>query len=188
MTEPRATKQSRLIGVAQDIRANLIMLNQVIKHTGKSTHPSKWKSTLDPGNGNHNMGSLDQAFKLIGKNTSRQGSQNSNLSAAEERIQEKGLSLIPTEDSGLPKQPEMDANVMQYHRKLKTASFFEPHDTKEHPVRTLFTTKWNWEPPLQKIPQNLSDLTQLDKTTIKNLPITKNTKNSNLTYQEKLAT
>ncbi|GAA6078834.1 uncharacterized protein LOC109201125 isoform X1 [Tachysurus ichikawai] len=100
----------------------------------------------------------------------------------EERVLEKGHSFIPTVDPKLHKQLKTDV-----HRRLQITSFFGTNETDEQPAKASFTTRSNWEPPPQKIPQKLKDLIQMDKTTMKNLPIPKNTQPSNLSGPKKMA-
>ncbi|GAA6089820.1 uncharacterized protein LOC109201125 isoform X1 [Tachysurus ichikawai] len=78
-------------------------------------------------------------------------SQTYTLSTTEERVLEKGLSFIPTVGPGLPNQLETEAQITEYHRRLKI-TYFGTNNTEEQPAKAPFTNKSGWEPPPKKNP------------------------------------
>ena len=80
---------------------------------------------------------------------------------------EKGLSFVPTLDLYKQQTQNLQKDVAKYHRRLKLATHFGMGNDDESP---RFHLPSYWEPEEDKLPDNLKQLIQRDRTTIRNIP------------------
>lgn len=78
----------------------------------------------------------------------------------------KGLTFIPSRDEGGRARAPLMADLTEYHRRLKLASYFGP--TKV-PLRKPFKKPSHWEPTQEKLPRELFELIKQDRKTIKEI-------------------
>lgn len=76
----------------------------------------------------------------------------------------KGLTFIPTLDIGKNQKRQLELDMQNYHRKIKLATFFK-NEQKREPIPFIPTS--NWTPPHDKLPPEVHQLIQKDKTVFK---------------------
>lgn len=92
------------------------------------------------------------------------------------QLLDKGLTFIPSRDEGGHIRAPLMADLTEYHRRLKLASYFGP--TKV-PLRKPFKKPSHWEPAQEKLPKELFELFEQDRKTIREIKYVK--EDSNMT-------
>lgn len=94
---------------------------------------------------------------------------------------EKGFSFIPTPQPTNACNKEKFADVTNYHRRLKIATYFGP---SEDDARIPFMPPSDWEPPWSKVPELIKTVISLDKEYLRRRHFSPYIPNPNLTPEE----
>lgn len=87
----------------------------------------------------------------------------------------KGLTFVPIRDMGGHIRTPLMADLTEYHRRLKLASYFGP--TKV-PLRKPFKKPLHWEPTQEQLPKELFELIEQDRKTIREIKYVKEDSNT----------
>lgn len=86
------------------------------------------------------------------------------LSGPQKSLLNKGLSFIPTLEIDKEQRSNLQLDIQNYHRRIKLAAYFG-HSTGIG--KLPFTISSEWNPPLEKLPQEIGKLIHKDLDTLK---------------------
>ena len=84
--------------------------------------------------------------------------ENFNPSKAQWELLNRGLTFVPTFDSGKNQRTQLQLDIQNYHRRLKLAAYFGDKG-KRKPIH--FTPTSLWQPPQDKLPPEINFLIKI---------------------------